>query len=90
MKMTPQQIATQAAEQIGQYYLKSPYCRELDNPHVSALILSAAAKMVRESGAVPAFERCLEIASDACTSGERPFIPEYDAALLKLRAITSP
>ena len=50
--MTPQQIATQAR----QTYLKQmqDYCGAYrqDPPDLDALILTAAAKMVRESGAV--------------------------------------
>ena len=47
-----------------------------------------AAGMVRDSGAIPALERCLEIAEDACTSEERPDMEEYAAALDKLKALT--
>lgn len=56
MTPTPTQIATQAAE--AYYKQMNEYCmaeRER-RPDLAALILAAAAKMVREAGAVEALE----------------------------------
>ena len=108
--MTPQQIATQAAEAILRDYsvraldagrIGAPiapkpfrdYDRfpEMPSERLAALILTAAAKMVRESGAVDA----LELSDIACgplgTINESKRAKDAIApALTALRAITDP
>lgn len=56
-RMTPTQIATEAAE--AYYKQMHEYCGAYrqDAPDLAALILAAAAKMVKGSGAVEALER---------------------------------
>lgn len=76
MTPTPTQIATQAAEAI-----LLPRSRTVhDDPDVdhqrrrdqlAALILSAAAKMVQQSGAVAAFEALLESGHETCDFAAR-------------------
>lgn len=52
--MTPQEIALEAAEQIANWLGD---VTESDRQHIAAIILTAAAKMVKESGAVEALEQ---------------------------------
>ena len=80
--MTPQEIATEAAEQI----MKSGHVNLCGYPNTkdkfAALILTAAAKMVRESGVEDALETARE------TDLPLKHLRIVDAALAKLRAIT--
>ena len=90
MKMTPQQIALEAAEA----YTRQEYpglCTGLSDDtadfleirdQLAALILTAAAKMVRESGVEDALETARE------TDLPLKHLRIVDAALAKLRAIT--
>lgn len=75
--MTPQQIAREAAEALYKELSEADPIKE--NERIAALILTAAAKMVRESGAVEALEQ----ARDGHVSRRLTAI----AALNQLRAI---
>lgn len=69
--MTPQEIALEAAEQIANWLGD---VTESDRQHIAAIILTAAAKIVRESGAVEAFKVGQQDAMDMLA-----MIEDYDA-----------
>jgi len=71
--MTPQEIAKQAAELIlGNALLPGGEVRmRLNMSMAEQVILSAAAKMVRQSGAVAAFEALLESGHETCDFAAR-------------------
>lgn len=92
--MSPTQIATEAAEAIAKMVAVeseiSAGCAAqyaFDNDKAAALILSAAAKMVRESGALDALLSCSPMAEYTSEEWSRLSDAKF-AALEKLRSIS--
>lgn len=87
----PQQIAQEAAEAIAIKYINPPDAAQgwvNIRTDLQALILSAAARMVRESGAVEAMESC-DSQPDYEGAQEKTYDTKMvDAALASLRCIT--
>lgn len=102
--MTPTQIATQAAEELHEYFehVRSDVLAVPDIDVTAALILTAAAKMVQQSGAVA---ELLKVESQLMNvqphiaqlpKHQQPFIDSHvdmaseatQKALLSLRSIT--
>ncbi len=89
--MSPQEIAKEAARRI---LVKSPVTQQHLEEAVeynAALILTAAAKMVRESGAVDALEESQQMLVVFCRErgwSKHPTVDKNAAALFALRALT--
>ena len=91
--MTPQEIAREAAEEFladsfptMSQFLTVEACHKARRDKVAALILSAAAKMVRESGAVEALESFNHVTIEG--HGLEQAFEKQEAALTALRDLT--